>query len=359
MAGPDRETTDPLDRSAGLARDPHRYGFYQALRLIECAHPDRPRLGRGVKAADDPVFLGQEPSLAFAPSALAAYEDGEDRPRLDVFFFGLFGANGPLPIHLTEYARDRMRNEEDRTFARFADIFHHRMLSLFYRSWGDAQPAVNFDRPAEDRFARYLGALGGIGTPELRDRDALPDLTRFHFAAHLGNASRHPEGLEKMLRAFFDVPVRIREFIGSWTGIPEGDRCRLGGPPETSALGSTALIGSRVWGCQGKFRVVFGPLGYEDYERLLPGSDSLDRLIALVKGYVGDEFVWDVNVILKKNEVPPLRLGRNGRLGWTGWLVSRPPERDADGLLLNPLARAGRGESTEAAPRPSPLGATA
>ena len=31
-------------------------------------------------------------------------------PRLLVHFFGLFGPDGPLPLHLTEYARDRRRN---------------------------------------------------------------------------------------------------------------------------------------------------------------------------------------------------------------------------------------------------------
>ncbi len=57
----------------------------------------------------------------FAPATLAAWEPGEDgRPaRLLVHFFGLFGPDGPLPLHLTEYARDRRRNDRDPTLPAF------------------------------------------------------------------------------------------------------------------------------------------------------------------------------------------------------------------------------------------------
>ncbi|MBN9253008.1 MAG: type VI secretion system baseplate subunit TssG, partial [Mesorhizobium sp.] len=36
------------------------------------------------------------------------------------------------------------------------------MMSLFYRSWADAQPTVQLDRPEEDRFQLYMGALVGL-----------------------------------------------------------------------------------------------------------------------------------------------------------------------------------------------------
>ena len=85
--------------------------------------------------------------MVFAPAALAAVEQAPDRPpRLLVRFFGLFGPDGPLPLHLTEYARDRMRNWRDATFQRFADVFHHRALSLFWRAYADSRPTISFDR---------------------------------------------------------------------------------------------------------------------------------------------------------------------------------------------------------------------
>jgi type VI secretion system protein ImpH len=165
MANKSRPTSDAVTHAAtleqALQETPYKFGFYQTLRRIECAHPDKPRLGVSLRPVDDAVRLTQEPSLAFAPSTLASFRPrrGNDASRLGVYFFGMFGPNGPLPLHLSEYARDRLRNSDDPTFSEFLDIFHHRMLSLFYRAWANAQPAVNFDRPDQDRFSVYTGAF--------------------------------------------------------------------------------------------------------------------------------------------------------------------------------------------------------
>jgi len=345
MAGDTRTSTHTLEVERRIEREPWRYDFFRVLRQLEALHPDKPRIGTSLRLSDDPIRLGQEPSLAFAPSTLASFVGGRDgkAPRLSVFFFGMFGPNGPLPHHLTEHARSRLRNEDDPTFSRFLDVFHHRMLSLFYRAWANAQPTVSYDRPGEDRFGSYLGSICGLGTPGLRDRDHLPDLFKLYFAGRLAAQTRHPEGLQAMLSAFFQLPVKIQEFVGQWLELPVQSQLRLGESPETGALGQTAIVGSRMWECQLKFRIRCGPMGFEDFSRLLPTSagDSMKRLIAIVRNYIGEELDWDVNLVLAKEEVPPLMLGSQGRLGLTSWLRGQPMERDADELVLDPLRAAG------------------
>jgi type VI secretion system protein ImpH len=328
-----------------LRKSPWAFDFFQALRRLECVHADKPRLGRSRRPADDPVRLAQPPSLDFPPSTLATFDadgkaaaDATVPPRLEVWFFGLFGPNGPLPLTLTDYAHDRLLHGHDPTFARFADIFHHRLLSLFYRAWADARPTVSFDRPDEDRFAGYVASLFGLGMEPLRNRDAMPDLAKLHYAGLLSAQTRHADGLRAMLADFFRLPVEIEAFIGHWITLPESSRCRLGESPATGTLGLTAVIGERVWDCQHQFRIVMGPLRLADYERLLPGGDSLERLAAVVRNYLGDELGWDLNLILKRDEVPPLQLGVGGRLGWTTWLTDRPLDRDADDLKLAAVA---------------------
>ena len=113
--------------------------------------PDR-HLGA---AGDDPVRFGQLPSLAFAPSTIAQFVPASDGrpPRLLELFFGLLGPNGPLPLHLTDYARERMTRWHDPTLVRFLDVFHHRMLSLLLSSVGDF-PA---DRELRSRGLRPAG----------------------------------------------------------------------------------------------------------------------------------------------------------------------------------------------------------
>lgn len=337
MAGPDRTTADPVDLLEALRQKPYAFHFFQALRRLECRYRDQPRLGKAIRLVDDPVRLAQEPSLAFAPATLAAFDPGnEDRaPRLTEYFLGLFGPHGPLPVHLTEYARDRLRNHGDRTFARFADLFHHRMLGLFYRAWADTQPTVSFDRPETDRFNVYVGAQFGLGMPSLWNRDAVPDLAKLHYAGRLACQTRNPEGLEMILTDFFKLPVQVDTFVGHWLPLSEASRCRLGETPATGLLGMTAVIGERVWDCQHRFRIVMGPMKLAEFQRFLPGSDSLQRLVAWVRNYIGDELLWDVNLILRKEDVPPLQLGEGTRLGWTTWLSSQPLARDADDLNLD------------------------
>ncbi len=324
---------------AQLAAAPHAYGFYQAMRLLEAAAPDRPRLGRSARPVQDSVRLAQDPSVVFPPATLAALEQADDRPaRLLVRFFGLFGLDGPLPLHLTDYARDRTRNQRDPTFQRFADIFHHRALSLFWRAWADSRPTVSFDRPQDDRFATYVGALFGLGLASHRERDAMPDLTKLHFAGLLANQTRHAEGLAAILGAFFEMPVRIECFIGGWLQLSPPDWTRLGEARTVSTLGGTAVLGSRVWSRTHKFRVVFGPLTLGEYLRLLPGGISFHRLIPIVRNYAGDTLDWDVNLHLRPEEVPATRLGVQGRLGWTTWLMPRRFGTVATDLFLNASA---------------------
>ena len=343
QGAPDHATAPPgtaPELHSDFAAAPWNWNFYQALRRLEALYGDRPRFGRSVRPAQDAIRLAQAPSVEFAPATLAGWdnEQGGNPARLTVNFFGLFGPDGPLPMHLTEYARDRTRNNRDSSFQHFADIFHHRALSLFYRAWANSRPTVSFDRPEDDRFALYIGALMGLGMDSLRDRDAMPDLTKLHFAGHFACQTRHAEGLSSILSAFFDVPVRVECFLGTWLAMPEADRTRLGSTPRTAALGRTALLGGRVWSRQHKFRIVMGPLDLADYRRLLPGGRSFHRLIPIVRNYVGDTLIWDVNLILRREQVPPIRLGREGQLGWTTWLMPRNATADAPDLFLDASA---------------------
>ena len=163
MAESDRKTSDLIDLFRSLANEPYRFDFFQALRRLECLSTQSPRLGESASPQEDPIRLGQEPSLAFAPSTLSALQSGKDGrpPRLLVHFMGLLGPNGPLPLHLTEFARDRLRNSDDPTFARFLDVFHHRMLSLFYRAWAVCATHGPIGSSANRSLRRLCGLVPG------------------------------------------------------------------------------------------------------------------------------------------------------------------------------------------------------
>jgi len=339
MASPAGNTADAVALENALRDHPESFEFFEAIRRLECAFPERPRLGHSAKASDDFVRLGQTPSLAFPPKTVDRYRPGGGgKPaRMRGLFFGLFGPNGPLPLHLTEYAIDRELNSKDRTFGAFADIFHHRMMSLFYRSWADAQPTVQLDRPAEDHFQLYMGALVGLATPDLDNRDALPDQFKRFFAGRLLQQARNAEGLKGLLERFFRIPVSIVEFIAEWMRLPPASFLRLGASGEVAALGLTTVTGEYVCGSQQRFRLRLGPLTRAEFNNFLPGGEALSQLVAAVKTYVGEEKAWDVQLVLKKADVPVTRLGHGGRMGLTTWMGSPQQDADVDEVILRPV----------------------
>ena len=324
-----------------LAAAPHRYDLFQTLRRIEGAHPQQPRLGDAPRPVDEPIRFAQEASLTFAPAALARIERTPGAPpRLVQRIFGLLGPNGPLPTHLTEYVRERLLHHADPTLQRFLDMLVHRFGLLFYRAWARAQPVVGLDRAEDNRAARHIGAIAGLGEPGTRERDAVRDGPKLFFVGRLARSVRDADGLRAWLSAHFEVPVRIEQFAGHWMALDRAERSRLTrhGQP---ALGAGAVLGAQVWDVQHKFRIVVGPLDWAGYCALLPDRPALNELRAMVRQYVGFEFDWDLQLVLRAGEAPAWRLaaphavGRVGCLGRTAWLGRVKAGRDHADLCMN------------------------
>lgn len=317
-----------------LEKRPYQHDFYDAVRRIECAFSRMPRIGTALRPADEPVRFGQEASMMFAPSPIASFgtREGAGTLRMQVRFFGLLGPNGPLPHHLTEFARSRAEHAGDRTLSCFLDILHHRFIALFYRAWSQAQPAASLDRPQDDRFSAYAGSLSGIGEAGMRGRDAVEDYAKLFFTGLLVRQVRNRDGLVALLSGYFRLPVDVEEHVGHWMTLETRDRSRLG---QGAALGRSAVLGSRVWDCQHKIRVRIGPLTLAQYEGFLPGGLALARLAAWLRQYLSFELEWDVRLVLQREQVPACRPGGFGRLGWTTWLGHSRRDADAADLTLN------------------------
>lgn len=307
---------------AELETEPWSFDFHAALRRLDCAYPDRPQSGHAARPAEEPVRVGQDPSLAFAPAPIQSFRlpTAERSGRLRVAFLGLFGPQGPLPLHLTEHARDRMRGVGDRTFAAFVDMFHHRMFMLFHRAWAASQPTVGQDRPDTNPFTRYLGALCGLGSPSLLGRDPIPDHAKLQFVGLLMHPGRNAAGLRSMLQTYFQLPCEVEEFTEDWLELPPENRWRLGHSAEVSQLGKTSIMGRRVYQRAHKFRLVLGPLDRADYNSFMPDKERIQTLAHLVRTYLGDELAWDVRLVLKPEQRRQLALGRGGRMGYDTWL---------------------------------------
>lgn len=320
-----------------LERNTHAFDLFAVLRRIDALNTSSPPLGRALRPRNELIRLGQKPSSSFAPSALSNLErDRDGQPaKLNILGFGLLGPNGPMPLVLTEYVRERSELHGDRALVEFFDLFHHRLIALFYRAWAEAQPTNSLDRPDSDNFSRFIASLLGLqGRWQHSDADKVPEHALLSHAGHLSRQVRNPEGLARMLSCFFQTKARIQEFASRWLAIPKDQQSSLGALTGCQ-LGVDAIAGSRVLDRQHHFNIVLGPLSLPQYSGFLPGNRGYQQLIEWVSCYVGLEFGWSVTLILKSSDVPACRLGGNQQLGWTTWL-SDSGSKDRSDLTLYP-----------------------
>lgn len=328
------ETTLSPEFRERLQAEPWRYGFLTLLRRIGADARIDP-VGTARRPRAEPFRLGQQPSLAFAPREIAGVGEANGRLKVRLFGVGMLGPNGPLPIHVTEIARDREESRRDSTLVNFLDIFHHRYLTLLYRAWASAQATAGLDRSGDERFSFYVASLIGLDTAEI-GHGPLPAHARLAASAHLVREARNPDGLRTTLEQYFDVPVAIEEHVFHWIELDEADRSYVGKPGTAATMGQGAMPGTRVPDRQNKFRIVIGPLDLSQYLRFTPQGADLPKLIEWVRAFVGYEFVWELELRIEARSASPAVMGGAQRLGWSGWLGPSRAERPVVGMRFEP-----------------------
>ncbi|GHC69527.1 type VI secretion protein [Limoniibacter endophyticus] len=268
--------------------------------------------------------------------------DADGTARLRSTFAGVNGVNGSLP---PAYDALVMREERNRAhgLSAFLDMFSARMAELFvdasekYRlarcmRWSAA-------RNVQNGFVTTLLALCGFGTRNLRDRTKIEEDTLLRFSGFFANRTRNSAALAAMLREVSGLPVGIELFRSRWLDIPVHEQSQIakGGAVQ---LGINATAGAMVHDFAGSFRVIIGPLRYADYLSLGPGSHNVEALFALTRLFVGTGFDFDIEIVLRKEDVPFCQLGGTGdppRLGWNSWARSEPALEDSrDAILREP-----------------------
>ncbi|MEX2584195.1 MAG: type VI secretion system baseplate subunit TssG [Gemmatimonadota bacterium] len=340
MARTRRRTDPPLIRR--LLREPFRFDFFQAVRLMEWIQPNREGVGSGMAPGREAVRFRATSSLAFPASdivEIAPPRAEGDVPEMTVSFLGLAGTNGPLPRPFTELVLERTARK-DPGMRDFLDIFHHRLISLVYRVRKKARVALHAASPEKAEVADRMFALTGLGTLGLRDRLDAEDRALLRYTALLAQRPRSMHGLERLLGDYFSVPIVGKPFVGQWLELEPDQRTALGGGGMNAVLGESAVLGGRVWDQQGKFEVVVGPLTLREFVGFLPGADRLPKLTALTRFYVGPDLEFDVRLKLAEGEVPGTRLGAlpGPRLGWTSWLRTQEYDGEPEVVIRNPEA---------------------
>jgi type VI secretion system protein ImpH len=301
------------------------FSFFKAVRLLELVFPERKPLGQTLRPTEEVVRFKVKPGFTFPPSDIAGLrqDDAEKPPEMEVAFMGLIGPSGVLPYWYNELAMERVR-QKDLSLTSFLDLFHHRLISLFYLAWKKSRVSENYHLEGQDKLSRYLLSLIGLGTAGLRGRMGLPDESLIFGGGFLSRPVPSVVALEATVGYFSDTAVQVEQFIDREVFISPEDQTQLGSA--NARLGVDALCGSRGMENQTKFRLCLGPMGYEHFFRLLPMGDLLQPIFSLVRYMVGIEYEFEIRLILRREEVPPCVLGGEipggSRLGWSTWIQS-------------------------------------
>jgi len=322
-----------------LREDPCSFEFFQAVTLLQRLQHDRQPVGGFFNPEDEAVHFRVHNRLAFPASQIQELDwpDAASLPNMMVNFMGLTGPSGVLPHWYTEHIIERLRTKDD-SLLRFLDIFNHRAISFFYRAWSKYRFPVSYNRGDQDRFTRYLLDLIGLGTIGLPHRQEAPDEAFIHYVALLAAQSRSAAALEAILHDYFQVPVEVEQFIGSWYGIETPVQCTLADEDdEARQLGAGAVVGDEVWDRQGTVRLKMGPMDLSRYCDFLPDGSAFEPLRSITRFYSNGEFDFEVQLLLKREDVPACDLNPTvepPRLGWISWLKTKPVERDPGDTIL-------------------------
>jgi type VI secretion protein, VC_A0111 family len=319
-----------------------RLGFVPLVRLLERLTPDAVRVGGDGPLSGEQIRFRHDRGLQFHPADVVALErDGGERDTarylLTSGFLGLSGSMSPLPGYMAE---EVLHEDEEEPLRRdFLDLFHHRLLSLFFRAVVRYQPSTEHTRGLEDAWSTRVLALLGVDASLERWGGALSRGDLLRLAPLLVRKSRGPHELEAALRSALgpslgEATVRVVECTGRWTGVDPENWTRLGS--RCTVLGQDLLVGHRVYDRAGSFTVTVGPTTWSVLEQFRAGGELLALTREVVAWLVRDPLDWLIAVTLLPRETPGLQLSAQGtsRLGRSSWLRSRSEQTV---LVVDPL----------------------
>ncbi len=317
---PDLEGSDTLPM-AGI-------DFFQLLRRLET---ETQVFGRGGGPAREPARLGQQIRQSFAVQDVASYVPASDTlpAKVRLMNLGLLGPEGPMPLHLTRWALDRLSqrwfsgNSEgatsDTTFVDFCDMMQHRFMALFYRAWADTRPEVQIQRKNGGRYVAMLSALGGADQTN-KAKPTAANALRMQQAAALAHQVHGPERLTNFLSATVGAKIKLAEFIGNWVPIPTRLQSSIGG--SHARLGTSSTIGKRTFQRQNKFELQVGPVDLSQFKEFTPGGAKLRVLKEALLSANGHEMDADIRLLLRKDQIPAATIG-GCALSRSAWLAPK------------------------------------
>jgi len=318
-----------------------RMNFIRFCELLELAEPDMPSLGTTDSPATDPVRFRSRAQLGFPGREIDSVRYDVDNPAAPpsvvTTFLGLYGVDARMPAYFVDEIAQHRDGAEP--LSAFLDIFHHRIITQFYRVARKYRYPVGFRRDGTDPVSRYLLSFAGFGFSapkraslsipnssgdaggeEPRSAGARQRLAEVadkrRLLSMLGLAmqrTRTAEGLAGMLRhAVPDAEITVEEFHPVWREVTDS---------EPAALGEQCLLGRGFYDRANVVRVVITPASRETVLSLVPGQPTHREIMTLLRFYLGYESEADLEMHVQAHLMPrPTLEPRQANLGFTAQL---------------------------------------
>ncbi len=260
-----------------------RVNFFRFCELIELAAPDRPPIGSTDSPAGEPVRFRSRSRVGFPSREIDAVEYDADNPAtppaVRTTFLGLYGVDARMPSYFVDEVAQNREGAEP--MSAFLDLFHHRVVTQYYRVWRKYRYPAGFRRGGTDDISRYLLSFAGLGIGSPETGAAVGTRKLLSMLGLAGQKTRTAEGLAGVLQhAVPDARVRVEEFHPVWIAV-EG--C------EPASLGENCLLGRGFYDRGNSVRVVITPQTSESVLGLMPGQGSYREVMALLRFYLGYE----------------------------------------------------------------------
>lgn len=285
-----------------------------------------------------------------APQGVSQHEGEQDREqdlgdlqfRMTPAFMGLLGAHGTLPAHYTERIQQWQQANQDEAPRAFLDMLSGRMLALYYEAWRKYR--VEYTAAGRgDAFRAQLLALAGV--PDREEGrggpgPGVPEDVIAYFAGMLQQRPRSAALLERLLAGYFGPPVVLEQAVGHWSRMAPHEQSALGAD---ACLGENTMLGERSWRPDLRARLRIGPLRRDVFERFLPSGDMAAALRRILAWFAVPGVDFEVQLILRADEVGPSRLASapatGSRLGRDSFLVTAAAAADRADMryLISPM----------------------
>lgn len=293
---------------------------WEAERQLINSHPGYHRVGHDGWPNKEVVRFRASQNLGFAGQDLVRLKthrepDGAVLHEMMVDVMGLTGARGALPACYTERVLEQVRDRSPAT-RDFLDLFNHRLISLFYRSWEKTQPAVHQERPEGDVFTQILKALTGC-----------EQNWQLYYGAAFARRSRSASMLQSVLEDIVGMNVKIRTLRGEWAPLALEDQSVFPSrkqPAGQHAVLGSAMLGSRVWMADKGLDIVFNPKSREQLVSVLPNGVYSKTVSEVAQRLVSGQMRVRYRLSARAAHLTHTILGRQGRLGADSFIVARP-----------------------------------